>query len=63
MEILNFGEYLEAVESILESKYCIDLFDAGIEFDDIGEAQDDGMSPDDFVNWFGTKYNLIANET
>ena len=59
---MNFGEYLDAVEVILTSKYCIDLFDVGIDFDEIGDAQDDGMTPDDFVNWFGTKYNLIEND-
>lgn len=59
---MNFDEYLDSVEAILESKYCIDLFDAGIDFDEIGNAQDDGMEPEDFANWFGIKYNLIEND-
>jgi hypothetical protein len=60
---MNFGKYLDKVEVVLKAKYCIDLFDTDIDFNEIADAQENAMSPEDFVNWFGTKFNLIENDT
>jgi len=59
---MNFGEYLDVVEAALKTKYGIDLSDTNIDFNEIADIQEEALSPEDFVNWFGTKYNLIENE-
>lgn len=56
---ISFGEYIDQVETILEETYGIDIMDARIEFDDLANCQDNSWTPQEYVNWFGEKYNLI----
>lgn len=60
---MSFEEYLNEVEALLKSKYGLTLSDIGIEFENnVGNGYKE-MSPEDFVNWFGAKYNLIENDS
>ena len=62
MITMSFEEYLSEVEALLKSKYGLTLSDIGIEFENNVSNGYKEMSPEDFVNWFGTKYNLIEND-
>ena len=42
----------------MRDTYGIDTWDAGIEADALATAQDDCISPEDFVLNFGEKYGL-----
>ncbi len=55
---LPFIVYWDAVDSLMEETYGIDTGDAGIDPDLIATAQEEGQSPEDFVLWFGERYNL-----
>lgn len=57
-EPLPFIVYWDAVDGIMRETCGIDTGDAGIEPDLLAAAQDEGQSPEEFVLWFGEKYNL-----
>lgn len=43
-------------------EFCIDLSDAGAEREQIIHYWKSGRTPDDFVDWFGEKYDLITRD-
>jgi hypothetical protein len=42
----------------MKQVYGIDLCDAGIDDQPVLKAYQDGWTADDFVSWFGEKYDL-----
>lgn len=61
-EDLPFIDYVNAVEDELESIYCLSIFDAGIELEQLAHAQEAGESPSEWVEWFAEKYDLTRKE-
>lgn len=59
---MSYIEYLKQIESVLLLKYGLTIQDSGIELDAIAEAQEAGWSAEEYVEWFGSKYNLVENE-
>jgi hypothetical protein len=57
-ENLSFIDYWNRVDAFMRDTYGIDTWDAGIEADALAAAQDDCISPEDFVLNFGEKYGL-----
>lgn len=43
-------------------EFCIDLSDAGADRADVLRYWKFDKSPDDFVDWFGEKYDLITRD-
>lgn len=54
----DFITYVDAIDAILARKYCLSVMDAGISFDELGEAQDAGWKPSEWVKWFAEKHDL-----
>lgn len=57
-ENLSFIDYWNRVDAFMVETYGIDTWDAGIEADELAAAQDNYISPEDFVLSFGEKYGL-----
>lgn len=55
-EPVPFIEYLNAVDALLEARYGITSND--VETEPIAKAQDDNWTPEECVEWLGTKYDL-----
>lgn len=55
-----FIDYWDAVDAFMEKTYGIDTWDAGIEPDELAAAQDDGISPEDFVLAFGENLTPLS---
>lgn len=52
--------WVMAVDRIMLEEFCIDLSDAGADRGDVLRYWQFDMSPADFVDWFGEKYDLIT---
>jgi len=57
-ENLSFIDYWNRVDAFMRDTYGIDTWDAGIEADELAAAQDNYISPEEFVLAFGEKYGL-----
>jgi hypothetical protein len=53
-----FIEYWEAVDAAMLKFFGIDTSDAGIDEALIASAQEENQTPEDFVRWYGGKYDL-----
>lgn len=58
MDTPRFRRYRFAVSERMKQVYGIDLCDAGIDDQPVLKAYQDGWTADDFVSWFGEKYDL-----
>ncbi|UAY53190.1 hypothetical protein [Ferruginibacter albus] len=54
----SFIQYWDSVDQSMIKIYGIDTSDAGISADDIAFAQEALMKPKEFVEWWGSKYDL-----
>ena len=54
--------WVKEVDRILLEEFCIDLSDAGADQADVLRYWKFDESPDDFVDWFGEKYDLITRD-
>ena len=52
--------WVKEVDRIMLEEFCIDLSDAGADRADVLRYWKWGRDPDDFVDWFGEKYDLIT---
>lgn len=57
-EDMPFIDYMNCVDDMLQEKYCISSHDAGLTAEESAQAQDDGWTPEQQVDWFAQKYNL-----
>ena len=55
-------QYLEAVSAEMQRVYGISWQEASGDAEPLERAQTAGQSPVEFVDWFGTKYDLIPKE-
>lgn len=53
----KFDLWKDDVSQAMKRKYCIDIADAGLDDNQLNSFQD--MLPEEFVDWFGKKYDLI----
>ena len=53
----SFEVWKNNVDQAMKKKYCIDISDAGLDDDQLNLFQN--MLPEEFVDWFGKKYDLI----
>lgn len=56
--VAPFQEWREAVDSHLYEIYGITISDAGIDDDRLANHFQSDETPNDFVDWFGGKYDL-----
>lgn len=54
--------WVKEVDRIMLEEFCIDLSDAGADRADVLRYWKFDRSPDDFVAWFGEKYDLITRD-
>lgn len=54
--------WVKEVDRLMLEAFCIDLFDAGADQEQIVRYWKGGQAPDDFVQWFGEKYDLITRD-
>ena len=54
--------WVAEVDGIMLEEFCIDLSDAGADRADILRYWKFNQSPDEFVDWFGEKYDLITRD-
>lgn len=54
--------WVKKVDRLMLAEFCIDLSDAGADRDQIIRYWKWDRSPDDFVDWFGEKYDLITRD-
>ena len=52
--------WVKEVDRIMLEEFCIDLSDAGADRADVLRYWKWGRDPDDFVDWFREKYDLIT---
>lgn len=57
-EEISFMDYWLAVDRKMLELFGLDTGDAGIEADRTAEAQEAGMTAEEFALWFGEKYGL-----
>lgn len=57
-EEISFMDYWQAVDRKMLELFGLDTGDAGIEADRVAEAQEAGMTAEEFALWFGEKYGL-----
>jgi hypothetical protein len=57
-ESTPFIDYWDAVDTAMLKLFGIDTCDAGIDEALIASAQDECQTPEEFVRWFGEKYDL-----
>lgn len=57
-ENLSFIDYWNRVDAFMRDTYGIDTWDAGIAADELAWAQENCVSPEEFVLNFGEKYGL-----
>lgn len=55
-----FIDYLNAVDNLLRSKYGVTSHDVDVAH--IADAQEDGWTPEQVVEWFAEKYDLDGHE-
>jgi hypothetical protein len=54
--------WVAEVDRIMLEEFCIDLSDAGADRADVLRYWQCDQSPDEFVDWFGEKYDLITRD-
>jgi len=54
--------WVKEVDLIMLEEFCIDLSDAGADRADVLRYWKFDQSPDEFVAWFGEKYDLITRD-
>lgn len=54
----TFGDWRAAVDRRLFEVYGITIDDAGIEHQQLSNHWEENEPPNDFVEWFGLKYDL-----
>lgn len=54
--------WVKEVDRIMMEEFCIDLSDAGADEAQVIRYWKSDQSPDDFVDWFGEKYDLITRD-
>lgn len=54
--------WVKEVDRIMREEFCIDLTDAGADRQEVIRYWKSGRDPDDFVDWFGEKYDLITRD-
>ena len=54
--------WVREVDRIMLEEFRIDLSDAGADRADVLRYWKFGESPDDFVDWFGERYDLITRD-
>lgn len=54
--------WVKEVDRNMLEEFCIDLSDAGADRTDVLRYWKFEMSPADFVDWFGEKYDLIRRD-
>jgi hypothetical protein len=57
-----FIDYWNEVDQKMQELYAIDTLDAGIEPEEIADAQDEGWTADEFVGWFAQERDLNNRE-
>lgn len=55
----SFISYWDAVDELMKAQYCIDTMEAGLSADDISEAHESMWSPQELVDWYAKKYDLV----
>ncbi|MBB1089921.1 hypothetical protein HUU61_01335 [Rhodopseudomonas palustris] len=55
---MDFLKWKRAVDRRLEALYAITIADAGIDDVHLTTHWEAGQPPDEFVEWFGNKYDL-----
>ncbi len=58
MQEQSFIEYCDLVDDAMIKYFGIDTTDAGVELDQLADAQDAAETPEQFALWFGEKYDL-----
>lgn len=56
----SFEDWCSAVDHRLQDTYCISIIDAGIDDEQLANHWTTYDTPSEFVEWFGTKYDLDA---
>jgi len=59
LEESQFLAWKHDAESALARRYAIGLNDAGVSDQELANHFRDGSGADEFVEWFGRKYDLI----
>ena len=54
--------WVAEVDRIMLEEFCIDLSDAGADRADVLRYWKLDQRPDEFVDWFGEKYDLITRD-
>jgi hypothetical protein len=53
-----FCDWRDAVDNRLHQRYCITIADAGLDEGYLIDHWQSNEAPNDFVEWFGNKYDL-----
>ena len=61
-EDLVFRNWQARVDALLQSQYAVTLEDAGLSRIDLDAARQSTATPEQFVGWFGKKYELISKQ-
>jgi hypothetical protein len=56
----DFAEWKSDTDAVMLAIYGIDTDDAGVDDDRLKSHWSMGQPPDEFVQWFGEKYDLIS---
>jgi hypothetical protein len=56
----DFEHWKQEVDRLLVTAYCLDSSDAGIDTEYLERQRLEGLSPTQFVEWYGRKYDLIS---
>jgi hypothetical protein len=54
--------WVKEVDRIMMEEFCLDLSGAGADRADVLRYWKFDLSPDEFVDWFGEKYDLITRD-
>lgn len=56
---MMFDQWKWLVDQTLHLNFAIGIEDAGIDDSDLAKAYFHDLSPDEYVEWFGQKYDLV----
>lgn len=54
----SFMDYIDHIDACMMDMWGIDTTDAGIEMDNLAQAQENGEKPEEYAKWYGQKYDL-----
>lgn len=54
----SFDDWRSAVDHVLQDIYCLTIVDTGIDDERLASHWASKDSPNEFVEWFGAKYDL-----